>query len=483
MQSKTVTQNTIYLTISYVAQKVLSFLYFVLLARYLGVENLGKYTFALSFTTMWAVFIDIGLTPALVKEVARSFEDTKKQLLAVISVKLGLSVIVYAMVIVTINLMGYPALTKQLVYLSGLIMALDAITQSLWGVLRGARNLKFEGQGIVINQLLVLIGGFVFLQWKLPLIYIMLPLLAGSLFNLAYSTFMVKTKLVLNGRYAFDWSMVKRMLRLAWPFALLTILSRVYGNADSVLLSYILKSSGDYAVGIYAAAMKIPFALQFIPSAFSAAIFPAFSHYFLHDKKQLSYVFEKSFYFLTILVLPIIFGIFVLAEKIVPMVFGADFMLSVLPLRILIISLLFVFWNFLLGALLNGTDHQWKNTLFVGVAMGFSVMLNALLIPHYDYLAAAAIFVVGQTGISIASIVVARKVGEFAWGKMIIQFGRLLASSILMAVVVWCLKEFLPLGLTIAGGVITYGVALIITRSFSLADIKEFKNAIVNRNS
>ncbi len=481
MQQRTVAQNTIYLTLSYIAQKVLSFGYFVLLARYLGVENIGKYTFALSFTTVWAVFIDIGLTPALVKEVARSFSETKKQLAAVISVKLILGLIVYGLVVLTINLMGYPSLTKNLVYLSGLIMMMDAITLSFWGVMRGARNLKYEGMGIVINQALVIGAGFFFLWLKMPLVYIMLPLMLGSVFNLVFSFLMIKTRLSLSGSYKFDWSMVKKMLWLAGPFALLTIFSRIYGNADSVLLSFLLGSNGDYAVGIYAAAMKIPFALQFIPSAFSAAIFPAFSHYFTQDKKQLVYIFEKSFYFLTILILPIVFGLFVLAHQLVPLVFGAKFMLAVIPLRILVCGLLFVFWNFLLGALLNGTDNQWKNTLFVAFAMIFSILLNLIFIPFYGYISAAIIFSTSQLGVFVASLIVARRVIAFNQGKLFIMFIRLFLSGLIMGLVVWLLEPYLQVVLNVVIGAGVYLLALMLTKSLTKQDIIEFKQTVLNR--
>ena len=64
MSGKSVTKNTSYLTIAYIAQKVLSFFYFVLVARFIGVESLGKYTFALSFTTLFAVFV-VGLGSGL----------------------------------------------------------------------------------------------------------------------------------------------------------------------------------------------------------------------------------------------------------------------------------------------------------------------------------------------------------------------------------------------------------------------------------
>lgn len=68
---KNIAKNTSYLTLALVIQKVISFLYFVILARNLDPEFLGKYYFAISFTTIFAIFIDFGLVNYLTRETAK----------------------------------------------------------------------------------------------------------------------------------------------------------------------------------------------------------------------------------------------------------------------------------------------------------------------------------------------------------------------------------------------------------------------------
>ena len=68
------------------------------------------------------------------------------------------------------------------------------------------------------------------------------------------------------------------MIAFALPFALAGIFTKVYSYIDTVLLSSFL---GSKAVGYYSIPSKITFAFQFIPMAFSAALFPAMSKFFV----------------------------------------------------------------------------------------------------------------------------------------------------------------------------------------------------------
>jgi O-antigen/teichoic acid export membrane protein len=69
--SYTVAQNTSFLTIASVLQKVISFFYFIFVARMIQVEHTGVYFFAITFTTIFTVVADFGMGPVLTRETAR----------------------------------------------------------------------------------------------------------------------------------------------------------------------------------------------------------------------------------------------------------------------------------------------------------------------------------------------------------------------------------------------------------------------------
>ncbi|OGF46191.1 hypothetical protein A2533_04900 [Candidatus Falkowbacteria bacterium RIFOXYD2_FULL_35_9] len=374
--------------------------------------------------------------------------------------------------------MGYPPITKNLVYLSGLLMMLDSFTLSFWGVFRGGQNLKYEAFSIVISQVVVVLSGAYVLLTHQSLMFLMLPLLAGGLFNFVYSSIMVRRKLNVRYCWKFDPEILKFLFKIALPFALIAIFSRIYGNIDSVLLSYL---KGDAAVGFYQTAMKVPFALQFIPSAFAAAIFPAFSYYFVHDKAKLKFSFDKAMLLLTIFVVPISFGLLSLSDEVIPMLFGQQFINSVLTLKILVFGLIFVFLNFPLGALLNGCDKQVTNTKLVGLVMALNIILNLIFIPQYSYIGAAAVFLVCHALLFLISLFVARKIIPYSRRNLILVFAKTILSAVIMTIAVLYLKQSMNLVLVMVIGAIIYIGVLYLVKGFSRQDMTYLKQSMLRK--
>src|SRR3989338_2929446 len=109
-----IAKNTAYMTVASIVQKIISFAYFTIVARSIGVEGTGKYFFALSFTTLFVVFVDFGLTNVFVREAAR-FPDRLKLFLGnILCMKLLLGFLTYGGMIVFLRLLGYPIEVRHL---------------------------------------------------------------------------------------------------------------------------------------------------------------------------------------------------------------------------------------------------------------------------------------------------------------------------------------------------------------------------------
>ena len=90
MDSSKIAQNTTYLTIASIFQKLLSFIYFAFIAKILGTEALGQYQVVLSFTGIFIIFMDFGLGPVLTREVAKEEDKLKNYFSKVFGLKLFL---------------------------------------------------------------------------------------------------------------------------------------------------------------------------------------------------------------------------------------------------------------------------------------------------------------------------------------------------------------------------------------------------------
>lgn len=384
--SYTVTQNTSFLTAASVLQKVISFVYFTIIARLIGVENTGVYFFALTFTTMFTVVADLGMGPVLTREVAKYPENTNIYLSTAFWTKIIFGLLAYILVVFFINILNYPEATKILVYLSGVTMFFDNLHNAFYAVFRARKNLIYESVGMVGSQAITLVIGSLalFLHW--PIYWLILAYAIPSILNFAFSAFFLRRMYNLNYNIAFDRSVFKLFLLFAWPFATAGIISRFYSYSDSLLMSKMLTVQD---LGWWSVPYKMTFAFQFIPVALSASVYPVMSALFLNEKEKIGGLFLKSWRYLLAIVFPLSFGLIALAQPVIIKLYKPQYAPAVPVLQILLVSLIFTFLSFITGAVLNASNNQKIQTLLLTLALIVNVVCNLFLIPRLGIIGAA----------------------------------------------------------------------------------------------
>jgi O-antigen/teichoic acid export membrane protein len=466
---KNIAKNTSYLTVALIIQKVISFFYFILLARNLGPDSLGQYYFAISFTTIFAIFIDLGLVNYLIRETAKSKEKSEQLLSNILGLKLITSFLSVLAVFLFINILGdYDVLSRQLVYISSICMVLDSFTLTFFGAVRGFHNLKFESISSIVFQLIVLVVGWIFLSLGLDLRLIMLSLVSASVFNFIYSWAILKFKIKMPVKFSFSLPIFKKILILSLPFAFYGIFQRLYTYLDSVLLSFF---SGDYYVGIYQIAFKIIYALQFLPMAFVASLYPAMSYYWLNNKEQLNIAFRRSLDYLMMISIPISVAVFLLADQII-MIFKSGYEGAVWPLRISILALVFIFVNFPLGSLLNACDQQRKNTRNMLITLIVAVVLNIILIPKFQAIGASVVVLLSNGLMFVLGIIECKKIIDYKFKSNIVNFLKIFLSSVLMGGLIIILKNQINIFLLCLIAMVLYFVVLFLLGGYKKEDLK-----------
>lgn len=477
-----IAKNTSYFTFALILQKVVSFTYFVIIAKALLPEDLGKYYFAISFTTIFAIFIDLGLANVLTREVAKSGKDNEQVkagpvnlLGSVLAIKLPLAAISIISAFILVNVMGYAELTKQLVYLSSICMVLDSFTLTFFAVIRGFHNLGFESISSVIFQLIVLGFGYLVLKLNLGLRWLVGSLVIASSFNFIYSFLLLRFKWKIKIKPIRDKDLIKMIISIAIPFALFGVFQRLYMYLDSVLLASL---AGERHVGLYQIAFKIIFALQFLPMAFVASLYPAFSAYWKNNKEQLSVTFERALAYLIIISLPISVGIISLSDKII-LFFNPEYAEAIWPLRIIMISLIFIFLNFPIGSLLNACDRQRVNTKNMAIALAASIIMNIILIPKMQSIGASITVIATNFFMFILGMIEAPKIVKYKTLKVFFVFLKSLISTALMAIFIFYFKDNYSIFLLIFPAGIIYFSALFLLGGFKKEDLfsilKSFK--------
>ncbi len=478
LNSQKIAANSSFFLLSLVAQKVLSFVYFTLLARGLGVELTGRYFFAISFATMFAVLMDFGLSPVLTKEVAQNKDEQAVYFQQIFSLKL-LFTFLSLIFLATINYFFWGNDPVQLlIYLTMLTVALDSFTLLFYAFIRGQQNLRYESFGTIIFQMIVMIFGLGVLKFTHNLFLLLIVLFVASLFNFLFSAFILRFKFQTKIKFLWQKDLLKKILIIAWPFAVAAIFAKVYAYLDSILLKIFL---GDLELGFYSVAYKITFAWQFIPLGLVAALYPAFAHYFKEDKAQLTKVFNRGFLYLSLIAWPLSFGIIALAPEIILKVYKPEFQSAILPLQILIVSLGFLFMNFSLSSLLNAANKQKINTRNLGFTMLLNIILNLILIPLIGVWGAALASSTSTLFLFILNLLAVRYIvviDRQIVNKMLLAF----VLSLVMILIVYYLKTIIFWPLTIIVGGAFYLFALWLFKILTINDIKYLKTSLFNKN-
>ena len=462
-----IARNTSYLTLALILQKIISFTYFIILTRVIGLEMMGQYYAALSFTTIFAIFIDLGFANTLIREVAKHQEKAADWLGNVVSLKIPLAILTLMVSTGTAYFLHYNSLAFQLIMISSVCMVLDSFTTTFFAAVRGFHNLKYESISSVIYQLIVLVLGYFALLKGYGVKTAMVVLAIASVYNFLYSLFTVRYRLNLKWKLSFKKEFVIDIIRISWPFALFAIFQRLYLYLDSVMIGVL---ANYHQVGVYQIAFKIINALQFLPMAFTASLYPAMSAYWIDNREQLVKSFERAMNYLTIISIPIIVGVIALDDKIIDLFKAGNEALW--PLRISILALFFVFVNFPIGSLLNACDRQRKNLLFMATITVISVGLNFILIPKFQAIGASITVLITNTLMFVLGIIETKKIINYRPKKNLVTLSKTLWAAAIMGMIVYYGKNYMPVIVaTIAGGLL-YFIFLYLVGGFKKEDIK-----------
>lgn len=456
-----------------ILQKALSFFYFIYLARSLGEVGLGKYTFALSFASIFVIFMDFGLGPILTREGAREKKNLKAYIQTILGTKMVLAVLMLTLMVVGITALystgTIPQDTYYLTLLAGFIILLDTFTFTFWSIFRARQQMKWEAIGVFIYQLVIVTSGSIALYLGLPIYYIVGAVLLGSVFHFTYSLTSVKHKTDLSLRPKWDAQLAKKLLKLAAPFALAGIFFKLNGSIDTVMLETL---AGEEYVGWYSVAFKLTTALTVLPGAFATSFFPAMSYQFEHSRKELRNIYKQATIYLGFLAIPIAAGSIILAKPIILTVYGPAFAASVMALQIIMVGLVFIFLNYPVGNLLNASNKQTTNTVNMGFALLLNVFLNIWLIPQHTYIGAAISALASSVLLVFLGLPHVAKIIKLPIKDILMNLGKAAGAAGVMTLFIFSFSQSLHLALLVAMGAIIYIAALYLLKGFSIREIK-----------
>jgi len=387
-----IAKNLVALSIAQLANLALGFVLSIYIARSLGDINFGKYSFALAFTSLFAVFSDMGYNTLLVREVAKDKSQASDYLDNVLSFRLLLSGLIFSFMILSINLLSYPTDTKNTIYLFGACALIDSLATIFIMIFRAFERMELEAKIAIIANIAKTSGGLLVLYLGYGLLGLALVFLLSSSLHFIMLTTICKKNFA-NPKLKFNLQFLKRTLIIALPLSMTGISLLIFTRTDTLMLS---SMKGDAVVGWYNAAYNLVLSFKPIPHLFMNALFPAMAGYAISSKNTFKVISEISSRYLICLGLPLAVGISLLADKIVLFLYGPLYSDSIIALRILSfdIVIFFIWINCAFILISINKQNLWAITAIATVFL--NIILNILLIPTLSYIGASIATIISE---------------------------------------------------------------------------------------
>ena len=387
---QTIAKNTGALTLMHIVTMGLGLIFTVSLARCFGDVAFGKYSFALAFTALFAVLMDLGFNQLTIREVARDKTLARKYMGNILIIKLFLSLVFFALVVAAVNLMHYPSDTKTIVYIFGASTILTSFGGLFRAIFRAFEKMEYESLLTIIRQIIVVSIGLTLLFLGYNLLQVVSVYLIGGIVDIVFSS-VVMVKKFTKPKFEIDIAFWKRTIITAIPFSVTIVFISIFDKIDTVMLSMMI---GDAPVGWYNAAYMLVAALNVIPGVLFGAIYPVLSKFYVSSTESLKFTYEKLAKYLFIIVFPIGVGTTLLADRFILLIYGDQFTHSSIALQILIWWFVIGSLAWLIGVILQATDKQSAFAFSMGVCAVFNVISNLIFIPIMSYVGASITTVV-----------------------------------------------------------------------------------------
>ncbi|MFZ2975157.1 MAG: flippase [Candidatus Moraniibacteriota bacterium] len=469
--ARKIAYNVLVSSFSKVLSTILALLSIGLITRYLGQEGFGNYATVLAFLSFFTAIADLGLYSTVTREISREGADEKKIIGNVFALRLGISFIVMLLAPVIVFFFPYPTEVKQAI----MIVALSFLFSSSYQVLNGVFQKNLAMDKVAISELTgkIIQVLFVFCAIKLNLSF--LWIMASLLFNMmiSFSLIYLFSKKYISFSLKFDLIYWKKFIKESYPLGIAAIISFVYFKIDTILLS-VLKTSAE--VGIYNVAYKVIENIIFFPAMIVGLVFPIISKNIFSDQARFWDISNKTFKVFWLFVIPLIVGTMFLSDGIVELIGGKGFFASGIVLRILVFSLVCMFFSNLFNVILISGNKQKKLMTVMILAAIFNVGANLIFIPIYSYIASAIISVTTELFVTIATLYIIIK--DLKYFPKVEKFWAIVFSGVVMAIYFFAFSK-INFFLLAFSGTAVYALAIWLSKAVEIKEIA----SIISKNT
>jgi len=364
----------------------------VWVARYLGPEQFGIFSYAIAFTSIIAVIAKLGLDVILVRDLVGHPEIRNAYLSTAFWLKLAASLLMIFCLAASISLITSDQNTNFYI----LILAGGIIFQSFEVI-----DFYFQSQVLsryasickIIQLGISTILKIVLVNVEAPLIYFVIVIVFDQI-SLYLTLFVAYQRQKLGSLFIhFNIALAKELLKTSWPLMLSGLTVALYMRLDQLMLKEMM---GAKEVGLYSAGVRLSEAWYFIPVMLTSSMFPAMANAKKISRKlylERLQQFSTSMTWMAIIIASLVTCF---PELIIHLLYGDAFQDATQVLVIHVWGAIFVYLGIASGVFFTLENYTYKVLYRTILGLASNIALNLILIPRFGISGAAYATVISQ---------------------------------------------------------------------------------------
>ena len=452
-----------------VLTKLTSVVLYAVMARKLGQEGFGAFTFALSLSMLLIIFAGPGTSDILTREVARDRGSLPQIFWSAIGVKcaLGLVAVCAAVLIATVG--DYSSAVIWAVLLLSASLLLDTLSKTLQATFTAYDDQRPIAKALLLQRVATTVLGLAVLAAGGGLVAISAVFAVCGVLAPAY---LFRELIRFRGWIPITLSVAaaRSLYVVAFPLGVSAVFTTVLARVDAVILSWL---KPDAVVGLYGAAYRLLDSTLFLSWTFVSALMPTLSRG--GDGQTAAFGTGAKVLLAVLMPIGLLFALF--AEPIMRIVYGAGYTDGATALRLLGGTAVLYGLSHLGQTTLVAQDRQKTIPWVTGVVAIENVSLNFALIPAYSLDGAAFAMTISELTRATVCFVLARR------GLGAISLPRILTGPLaagLAMVGIWALGLPGLVGLVLA--LLAYaGILYAVESRLYPGDMEQLKDMVLRR--
>jgi O-antigen/teichoic acid export membrane protein len=443
--------NAAWMLAAQVVVKIASFVFFVVVARGLGTEEFGYFSFVISFVPLFLMFGMWGLEVVVVGEVARNRDDVSRLFSSgfVMRVVLGGVALVVAALLAPLFVEGAEAYLALLVV--GPALYVDELAGFMGTVFKAFEQMRSFSIVLMTNRIVSTLLALLALALGGELIAICVMYLIGSIAAFAVAGLLLRHKFPALDVRDFDRRLAFHMLRKGIPLGIAGVVNLAVFRVDSVLLQVL---RGPVAVAMYGVAYRFLESFLFVAWTMTTVVFPRIARAGASGVTSRTHEFTMalivSFY------LPLAVGSLFAGEWVVVTLFSERYRPAADALPALTAAGVFYGIAYLSRVSAMGLGSGRAVAWIAGSALVVNVGLNLAVIPEYGFTGAAWVTLATEVFEAVILLALFRhRVRDFSFSPVMLVP---VAAVTTMALVLW--STGMRDGAAVVVGSIVYALSL-----------------------